>query len=106
MQFVKKPVIVDAERVSLLLFNAKNNWKDLPDWIKDQYEKGNIIFEQTTITIKATEGDRIIPYPYWIIHGSKGEIYSCRDDIFKETHELAKDKDKDKEKETKTKPTL
>ena len=35
------------------------------------------------------DSEKEAPAGSWLIRGTKGEYYSCRDDIFKETYELA-----------------
>lgn len=47
--------------------------------------------EDGSLMIRTLEGDMEAPYGWWIIKGVKGEFYSCRDDIFRETYEGIED---------------
>ena len=87
MKFIKNPAQVEAERVSLLLFNAKNSWKDLPDWIIKYYDKGNIVFLPESIAIKNNEGDSTAIYSDWIIN-ENNHIYICKNNTFKELYKI------------------
>lgn len=60
-KFKKKPVIIEAVRVSQRL------------------------------TIETLEGDMVAEPGAWLITGVHGEQYPCRDDIFRETYEPADD---------------
>ena len=92
MKFASKKPVIEAERTSLILFNAKNNWKDLPEWIKDSYEKGNIVFLPDSLLIKTSQGDHTAVYSSWIIKEINGEISVCRDDTFRESYCLVEKK--------------
>ena len=76
-KFRKIPVIVDAVQ-----FNKAG---DHPDVIKnDDSPTGYCIatLENTKIKYEVTIGD-------WIITGISGEVYACKDDIFRRTYEPA-----------------
>jgi hypothetical protein len=87
MKFRKKPVVVEAFRVTEALYCAEHKWKGLPEWIRDAYEKGNLVFGYDTISIKTLEGVMLANKPDWIIKGIKGELHPCRPDIFEDTYE-------------------
>jgi len=89
-KFRKKPIVVDAEIISGLIEAAKSNWDLLPDWVKENYEKGKIIFEHKQISIRTDEGLMIGNLGDYLIHGVNGEIYPCKPDIFKKTYDLYK----------------
>lgn len=40
----RKSSIVDAIMVNLAISRASKDWKSLPDWLRNEYEKGNILF--------------------------------------------------------------
>lgn len=85
--FRKKPIQINAWQASVLLECAKNNWKGLPEPISKSYEEGNILFAPREIHIKTLEGWIVTLYADWVIQGVKGELYSCKPDIFKATYE-------------------
>lgn len=87
MKYRKKPVIVEALKVSELLKLAKHNWKELPEWVVHIYETGNMLFADPYITIKTLEGNMEALYDDYIIQGIKGEVYPCKPDIFEMTYE-------------------
>lgn len=86
-KFKKKPVEVEVERVYDLLRFAESNWVRLPEWIKEKYEKGEILFTSKYMSIKTLDGRVRADVGDYLIKGIKGEIYSCKPDIFSETYE-------------------
>lgn len=82
MKFTKKPVTIDAWKIENLLHAAANDWKGLPDSVKESYEKGDIIFADGEIHIKTLEGTMIGGVQDYLIQGIKGEFYPCKPDIF------------------------
>jgi hypothetical protein len=87
MKFRKKPCVIDAEKVHPLILQARNNWKMLPGWVRISYELGNIVFGSSALHIRTLEGVMIADKNDWLIQGVKGEIYSCKPDIFEATYE-------------------
>lgn len=85
MKFRKKPVVVDA-------WHNCRGFPDnpLPDWLSEAIKKGRVWFSGGKIpyfTIDTLEGEMRADYGDWIIRGVKGEIYPCKDDIFRMTYE-------------------
>ena len=85
--FRKKPVEIEAVRTSDVLRAAKDNWSDLPDVISSAYEAGNILFLSDSVEIKTLEGVMTASGDDWILIGVSGEIYPCKDSIFRQTYE-------------------
>lgn len=69
MKFLSKPREVEIERVADLLNWATNDWDKLPEWIKDWYAKGNILFLDKSIEI----------YHRSTFHSAKNTEYIIRD---------------------------
>lgn len=86
-KFRKKPVVIDAFPVSVLLACAEHNWRALPECIKDAYDAGDIIFLQKSISVRTLEGVMDANYEDLIIRGVKGELCPCKPDIFAATYE-------------------
>lgn len=86
-KFRKKPVVIEAVRAGELLHAAAKDWKALPTWIQEAYEKGEIMFLPGTIAITTLEGRMTCEADSWVIRGIKGEIYPCHPDIFEGTYE-------------------
>ena len=80
-KFRKKPVIVDAEQWqgSQESFN-KILAMGLMDWLPGG-------MGADTFTIKTLEGNFIVKKGDWVIKDIKGEFYSCKPEIFKQTYE-------------------
>jgi hypothetical protein len=75
MKFRKKPVSIDAVQF--------NKFGDHPSVVSDSLSPtgfGIHTLEHTAIKHEVTPGD-------WIITGVKGEVYACKDDIFRATYE-------------------
>lgn len=87
-KYRKKPVVIEAVKVSELIQNAKSNWSDLPNWVKDRYEQGGFVFLSDGINIGTLEGTMKAEYTDMLIKGVQGEIYPCKPDIFEQTYEL------------------
>lgn len=51
------------------------------------------------LTIESLEGFMEAPPSWWIICGTKGEFYPCRDDVFREKYELVNNDSTSKEQE-------
>lgn len=78
MKFRKKPVAVDAWLIDRQIASGI---KSLGDFDREILPYGEYI------VIKTLEGDMRGNIGDWIIQGVNGEIYPCRDDIFKQTYE-------------------
>lgn len=79
-QFRKKPVIIEAVQITNETFNSSHpNPDHIPGVIYDPLENQAII--------KTLEGTMVGNIGDWIIKGVKGELYPCKDDIFKATYE-------------------
>lgn len=87
MKFRKKPVVIDAMPVKDVLLCARNSWRNLPKWLADCYEKGDIIFYDNRVSIQTLEGIMVGGLEDWIIKGIKGELYPCKPDIFEASYE-------------------
>jgi len=89
MKFRKKPVVIDAVRIE------KEMMQTAPEWLIKAVNEGGVVFTGlgrftqnvpfacvNTIegTMRGIDGD-------WIIRGVKGELYPCKDDIFRATYE-------------------
>jgi len=86
-QYKKKAVVIDAWGVGRLIYDAGENWKGLPESIRAEYDKGNIVFRPDSMEIKTLEGTMKAEYGDMLIRGVKGEFYPCKPDIFAATYE-------------------
>lgn len=87
MKFRKKPIVIEAAQVSVLLECARNNWKGLPIWISAAYDRGDVRFLSTSLSIHTLEGVMIAEYDDFLIQGIQGELYPCKPDIFQASYE-------------------
>jgi hypothetical protein len=84
-RYRKKPVEVEAIRFEIELHNTGEVAHFLGVSIKPnewEWEELNNVFR-----IKTLEGRMLVRPGDWIIRGIQGEIYPCRDDIFRATYE-------------------
>jgi hypothetical protein len=86
-RYRKKPVEIDAIRVTDALKAAKHSWEDLPDWITQAYENGAVLFLNDAISIATLEGQMRGDRNDWIVRGVQGELYPVKPDIFEATYE-------------------
>ena len=84
----KKPIVIEFIRTSLAISLAKDAWKKLPQWLRDAYEKGDVIFTPECVHIKTLEGDHRADPNDMIVRGIKGELYPCKPDIFEASYDV------------------
>jgi hypothetical protein len=89
----KKPIEVDVAPIGELIDAARNDWKALPGWVRDAYDRGDVIFERDQITIATLEGQMRGRREDWLIKGVLGELYPCAGHIFYQTFDLVTDAD-------------
>jgi hypothetical protein len=89
MKFRKKPVVIDAVPIAELLRDAASDWKGLPSWVRDEYDRGNVIFGNAHVLINTLEGTHRGEKDDMLIRGVKGELYPCKPDIFALIYESA-----------------
>lgn len=89
MKYRKKPVVIDAVTVASARHNAAHDWMDLPEWVRDAYDNGGIVFHSGGVSVITLEGAMEGGLTDWIIRGVQGEIYPCKADIFAATYERA-----------------
>jgi len=88
-KYRKKPVEIEAERASVLIYGFGQDWKSLPDWAAEAYKNGTIVaITAHSFTIKTLEGDHIAVHSDMIIQGVDGELYPCKPEIFAKTYDL------------------
>ena len=83
-KYRKKPVIVEAVRIQPnFAYDTRH-----PDWILSAFKKGTILILHAEYAIIETlEGDMRADIGDWIIKGVEGELYPCKNSIFKQTYE-------------------
>lgn len=87
MRFRNKPVVIEAFRVSQLLYAAEDNWAALPPQVRAAYDAGKIVFLPHGMVIHTPEGTLVTAREDWLIIGIRGEMYPCKPNIFNETYE-------------------
>jgi hypothetical protein len=92
-RYRKKPVEIEAITVEKAHRLAERLWSDLPHWLADAYERGEVLFlnHPKRIEIQTLEGRMTGDLGDWIIRGVKGELYPCKPDIFEATYEAVTD---------------
>lgn len=86
MKVRKKPIVVDAEQLSfenvqLIAWAIGKSLKCVE--VNTKTKKVKIQIKTLEGVMTATNGD-------WIIKGTKGEFYPCKDEIFQEIYEAVK----------------
>lgn len=91
MKFRKKPIVIEAVQIK--------KGMPYPNWLIDAIKLDKVTvfhlsfgvdipafakIETLEGTMRGDDGD-------WIIQGVKGELYPCRDDIFRATYEPVED---------------
>ena len=76
-KYRKKPVVIEAFRLG---YDEPPKWFYESDRLDGIYEDGSADIRTLEGVMRANKGD-------WVIKGVKGEIYPCKDDIFRATYE-------------------
>ena len=84
MKFRKKPVVIEAWQ-----WNPQEDHKEVvfPDWLNDALAAKTVYTCGPILQIKTLKGVMSAHSGSWIIQGIKGELYSCKPDIFEATYE-------------------
>lgn len=96
MKFRKKPVVIEAFQITE---ETRRDNRDWPEWMNRAWNLGRdevgavAPFDEHAgdgpLQIATLEGIHRCDFGDWIIQGVKGELYPCKDDIFKMTYEPA-----------------
>lgn len=89
MKYRKKPVVIEAVRLSRKYFEDAYNFVG-PENI-NHYNNGEFMEDICHIIIGTLEGKMIANEGDYIIKGIKGEFYPCLSDIFEMTYEKVQD---------------
>lgn len=81
MQFRKKPVVIEAQRVTV------NNLDQIANWCRGSVKGTKLPLHERVVDIQTLEGEMRADVGDWIIKGVKGEFYPCKPDIFEMTYE-------------------
>ena len=90
MKYRKKPVVIDAVQLKWDTWSEMCAHANVGKLIEG-FPEGKIDGEKIGMSIPTLEGLVIADENDWIIKGVKGEIYSCKPDIFEATYEKVKD---------------
>lgn len=98
MKYRKKPVVIEAFQMTPERRNDNSEW---PQWLHEAWNisnteqngvfpaKWHFVHAQDELAIMTLEGMHLVSFGDWIIRGVKGELYSCKPDIFDMTYEPA-----------------
>lgn len=72
-RYQKKPVVIEAERVSVLHSAAARDWNALPKWVAEAYQQGNLLFacRPDRIEVRTLEGTMTAHVGDVLIRGRK-----------------------------------
>ncbi len=102
-KFRKRPVVIEAFQMTKDRRWDNSEW---PGWLNQAWQQGagegglwidplaDIIVGRGSaeeLVIGTLEGVHRIAWDDWIIRGVKGELYSCKPDIFAETYEAVEE---------------
>ena len=91
-QYVKKPIPIKAEQFKYVICKKSDETymdylEPMSEYLQSIIESGKIYRKGDGYYVKTLEGDMFVEPGSYIIEGIKGEIYSCKQDIFKETYD-------------------
>lgn len=82
MKFRKKPVVIEAVQITDEWFDG-----DHPNPLRPADSRLRYFPAERCVIVQTLEGDMKANVGDWIITGVKGEVYPCRDDIFRMTYD-------------------
>jgi hypothetical protein len=85
-QFMHTPTVIEAVLCSDAIKYSKGDWKSLPSWLSEKYERGEVIFRSAGIDMKTLEGWLTAQPTDWIIKGVLGEVYPCKASAFEKLY--------------------
>ena len=95
MKYVKKPIPVEAIQVDKdFVLHSIHYWEGFyPDWFLNAVNNGDISTKQSDygLIVHTLEGVMFAPWGSYIVKGVDGELYPCREEIFKKTYEEYKE---------------
>lgn len=87
----KKPIVIQAFQMTR---ERRLDNRDWPEWLNSAWQvercKPGSLYQGTDdgrLSIGTLEGSLGVSWDDWIIRGVQGEIYPCRDDIFRATYD-------------------
>lgn len=91
MRFRKKPVVIDALEVRIIIGAMCGvgglEPADLPVWLGEALSTEAVRILDGKLVVRTLEGEMTADLGDWLIRGVKGEIYPCKPDIFEATYE-------------------
>ena len=82
MKFRKKPVEVEAHKLTV------ENMDFVENWCKGSIKGVSLPIEERCIDIQTLEGEMRAEIGDYVIKGIKGEFYPCKPDIFEMTYDI------------------
>lgn len=86
-KFRKKPVVIEAWDTHQVMVSAASAWADVPEPIREAYERGDVHFSTDHMIVRTLEGLMRADQSDKIILGVMGELYPCKPDAFYATYE-------------------
>ena len=80
-KFRKKPVVIDAWQIVAGIQDAPELATYVLDETISHQSDGSILIQTLEGVMRGNPGD-------WLIRGVKGELYPCKDDIFRQTYDV------------------
>ena len=97
-KYRKKPVVIEAFQIKPDLWSDR---RSLPEWFSDAVKKPPGADGKAFLSPNPSMGDMVEILTFegsmtgslgdWIIRGVKGEIYPCKDSIFRMTYDLVEE---------------
>lgn len=91
MKYRKKPVVIEAVQYKGCRFGVCQ-WSEYPKWVSEAFEHEHLFLTEVEeeLYVQSLEEDHHVSAGDYIIRGIKGELYTCKPDIFELTYETVK----------------
>jgi len=94
MKYRKKPVVVEAVKITTIMWNNLEDW---PVWLKQAWDQESdtepnslwleFAGKDSKLFVITDSGKMEVLWGDYIIQGIQGELYPCKPDIFEATYE-------------------
>jgi hypothetical protein len=87
-KYKHKPLVVEAILCKEALYGFSQEWKALPKWLADHYEKGGVVPTPKGVFLPLGKTSILVNPEDWIVRNEAGDVYFYRAEEFATRYEL------------------
>lgn len=85
-RFTKKPVTIEAVRVKDLLRDSKVPWVELPKWVRQAFDRGELLIGVDRVVLTTPQGRVKAARRDWLVQDGLSAVSAAKADDFKEAY--------------------